>query len=246
MPDKKINIVTAYYNRKPQFIKTLRSIAKTQYTNFEMIVVDDCSDKEHRLEDLVFQFPFIKKLIRLEPENKWYVNPSIPFNIGIKAVSEDTDIVVLQNPECYHVHDILTYFNNIISDNNYISISMYFLPEDLTKIMPEDNSVKMFLKSLPLDGWRNHSKIAPEFYHFCAALSKVNLDKLGGFDEKYAHGICLEDCDFIDRIRKLGMYLKIEDNLSVIHQYHPTVFYNRPDTQELFEINKKIHKGKNI
>ena len=27
---------------------------------------------------------------------------------------------------------------------------MYFLPEDLTKIMPEDNTVKMFLKSLPL------------------------------------------------------------------------------------------------
>ena len=54
-----ISIVTAYYNRKKLFIKTLESFEKSKYKNFEVVVVDDCSDEDERLEDLVEKFPFL-------------------------------------------------------------------------------------------------------------------------------------------------------------------------------------------
>lgn len=76
----KISIVTAYYNRKQLFYETLKSIAKSKFEDFELIVVDDSSLPEHRLEEYLNEFSFIR-IIRLEPENKWYVNPCIPFNI---------------------------------------------------------------------------------------------------------------------------------------------------------------------
>jgi len=244
---EKLTIVTAYYNRKQQFIETLKSIIRTKHINFEIIVVDDCSDEEQRIEDLIQQFPFIK-VIRLEPENKWYVNPCIPFNIGIRAVSEDTKIIVLQNPECLHVGDILSYFNDNINDENYISISMYYLNDELTKILPlynNNNTTDVFLKTLPIKDWQNHSIYKPVFYHFCSAISRSNMLKLNGFDEAFANGICIEDCDFVTRIQKLGLYLKIEDKLSVIHQYHDSIFYTRDDFKKLFDINKNIYHGKN-
>ena len=81
-----ISIVTSYYNRKQIFIRTLNSI-KSQldiYKNpLEVIVVDDGSDAEERLEDLVVEFPFLK-IVRLEKENKWYKNSCIPFNINVE------------------------------------------------------------------------------------------------------------------------------------------------------------------
>ena len=55
-----ISIVSAYYNRKPQFYRTLKSIVKSKFKDIEYIVVDDCSSNEHRIEDLVKEFSFLK------------------------------------------------------------------------------------------------------------------------------------------------------------------------------------------
>ena len=101
-----ISIVTAYYNRKSLFIRTLNSIAKTAYKDFELIAVDDASHEWERIEDQESEFPFLK-VIRIEEQDKWYSNPSIPFNIGIAKAKGD--IIILQNPECFHTQDILTY-----------------------------------------------------------------------------------------------------------------------------------------
>lgn len=62
-----ISIVTAYYNRKKIFIRTLESISESEYTDkYEVVVIDDGSREEERLEDQIIRFPFLK-VIRLEP-----------------------------------------------------------------------------------------------------------------------------------------------------------------------------------
>lgn len=61
----KISIVTAYHNRKQLFYNTLKSISKSSVKDIEVIVVDDGSNEEHRLEDLTQEFPYLK-IIRLE------------------------------------------------------------------------------------------------------------------------------------------------------------------------------------
>ena len=59
-----ISIVVAYHNRKPQFKLTLESI-KQQNCDVEVIAVDDRSRPEHRIEDLVEEFNFLR-VIRLD------------------------------------------------------------------------------------------------------------------------------------------------------------------------------------
>jgi GT2 family glycosyltransferase len=236
----KISIVTAYYNRKSLFYETLKSITKSKFRDFELIAVDDGSLPEHRLEGYLNEFPFMK-IIRLEPENKWYVNPCVPFNIGIHAAIGD--IIVLQNPECLHVGDILTYVNENIDDTKYIAISAYVLGLRLTETLPmycDSNTVADFLKGLPQEGWINHSKHKPLYYNYCSAITKKNIDLLGGFDEKYAYGVACDDDEFVIRVKRLGLKMIIVDDVSVIHQFHSITYQHHPNFTELLLKNRKL------
>ena len=244
----KISIVTGYYNRKELFYQTLKSIARSKYKDFELIAVDDCSSPEHRLEDMVDEFPFMR-IIRLEKENKWYVNSCIPLNIGMREAKGD--IIMLQNPECLHVHDVLTYLSENINETNYISMSAYGLDPVSTSKLPEYNAndtVPILLSELPQrpytggsdPGWYNHSRFRPVHFHFCSAMTRNNMAKLNGFDERYANGIAYDDDEIIIRIRRLGLNLIIADNVSVLHQYHDTVQYNKPNADRLMNNNRLL------
>ncbi len=244
----KISIVTAYYNRKKLFYQTLKSISKTKHNDFEVIAVDDCSSNEERIEDLQAEFSFLR-VIRLNSENKWYINPCVPFNIGFRAAVGD--IIILQNPECLHVHDVITYLSNKVNNNNYISVSAYAINEEITNMLPSlinNNNFSDYFKSLPqqptggspIIGWYNHSKFRPTYFHFCSALTKKNLELLGGFDERYAYGISYDDNEFIERIRRMGLCMTIADDVSVIHQWHINVLYKIQNFSELHAKNRAI------
>jgi glycosyltransferase involved in cell wall biosynthesis/mannosyltransferase OCH1-like enzyme len=242
-----VSIVIAYINRKKLLYETLKSISNTKFKNFEVIVVDDGSIEEERIEEFIKEFNFLK-VIRIEPMDKWYVNTCIPYNIGIKyAVG---DIIMLQNAECLHIQDIISYISKNINDDNYISISAYALNKELTESLPNniDNNFIHNFKSLPqhtydhnlMIGWYNHSIYNPTYYHFCSAITRKNLDLLGGFDEKYALGTAYEDNDLLERIKKLKLNILITDELSVIHQWHIPFQYKRPNFNELIQKNKDL------
>lgn len=225
-----ISIVTAYFNRKPLFYNTLKSIDKSKVKDLEVIVVDDCSSEEHRLEDLTEEFDFLR-VIRLEKENKWYVNPCVPFNVGIKEAKGDT--IILQNPECFHIGDILSDVVGRIQDSNYLSYACYSLDKDRTDILKEIHSedtetIKEKIAPLPHQvitqegglGWYNHSKVRPVAYHFLSAIKKSNMDQLNGFDERYAKGIAYDDDELLVRVRRMGLNVEIVNNPFVLHQWH--------------------------
>ena len=187
-----ISIVTTYYNRRQLFEETLKTIKRSAIKDIEFVVVDDGSDPKHRLESLQIGYPFLK-IIRVENENKWYENPCVPFNIGLRAAKGD--IIVLQNPECLHVHDVLSYINENLNDSNYLTISAYGLDAETNKSVKfhlKNKTINEFIEKLPQRsifgdeslGWYNHSKYRPGYYHFCSAITRNNLGKLNGFDER--------------------------------------------------------------
>lgn len=251
-----ISIVTAYYNRKKLFERTLRSIAAQKFDGgLEVIAVDDGSDEEERLEDLTKHFPFLK-VIRLEKKDKWYHNSCIPFNIGFRAAKGDK--VIIQNPECLHFGNILNYTETHLKENNYLSFACFSLDkestEDLDHLLERPSEIVEIIKKndhiVVNDGdagWYNHSVHRPEAYHFCTAISRKALNKLKGFDERFALGIAYDDNEFVERVRKL---LKIDfiDNEVILHQNHyspsSTSFQNRENKARLYRFNSFIFKNR--
>jgi glycosyltransferase involved in cell wall biosynthesis len=229
-----ISIVMAYHNRRNLLIKTLESIVKTQFKgSFEIVVVDDASIESHCITDLLELFPKLNiKVVQIDKKDKWWVNPCIPNNIGLEVASGD--IIIIQNPECLHMGDIISYVDKNIIVNKYIVFGCYAVDyprtkliskvgggstEDIYKIISPTNDVPLdFCPSL--DRWYQHSKFSPRCLNFCTAITKTDVEDLGGFDEVYARGQCYDDTEFIRRVYKKGMYVCMVDQPFVVHQCH--------------------------
>jgi glycosyltransferase involved in cell wall biosynthesis len=231
--EPKISIVMSVYNRQGLLDRTLESIRQSKVKNYELIIVDDCSDKPVVCKGA--------KIIRIEKEDKWYNCPAVPFNIGLREATGD--IVIIQNPECYHVGDVLSYVLENIRPGKYISFACYSLNKSDTDIlhggaMPE--MVNVLADGRNRSGWYNHSEHRPMGYHFCAAIMRDDMDKVGGFDERYAYGFSYDDDDFVRTIRYMGIDMEIVNEPFVMHQYHGKYFISNPRYKELHELNRKI------
>ena len=241
----KLSIVTSYYNRKDLFLKTLSSIEESSRTDeIEMIVVDDGSDENHRLEDITNNYSFPIHLIRQEADDKDYINPCVPYNLGFAKAKGD--LVLIQNPECYHVGDLVSVAMENTTDSNYITFAAYALSKEDTENLgsADINLQNKVSNGGQEDGWYNHSVINPRPLHFASCITKKNLDELGGFDEAYAQGIGYDDDELLMRIKHKGLKVEIFDSPLVLHQNHydhdafESKFRMNPG---LFEKNKELY-----
>ena len=98
----------AYYNRKEQTLRTLDGFEK-QYAgkyDFEVIIVDDNSNDENKLDEDINKYSFPINLIVITAEEKGdRINPCVAYNRGFKEAKGN--IIMIQNPECYHLDNIL-------------------------------------------------------------------------------------------------------------------------------------------
>ncbi len=228
----------AYYNRKKLLINTLKSIEKFNHdkNNLEIIIVDDASLEEERLESIQNNFKLNLKIIRIDPKNKKHLNSCIPFNIGFKEATGD--IIIIQNPECYHFSDIVS-FSKLLEENNYTAFSCYSLTKENNKLLESGGQINLFPRAASFDGddgFYCHQIYRPKPYHFCSSIYKKDLDELGGFDERYAFGVGYDDDEFLHRIYLKKLKVNISNEL-VFHQNHYTGNQKSP---KLFEINQKL------
>lgn len=233
--DMKLSVIMAFYNRQNLLDKTLESFEKSKVKDYELIIVDDASD-----------IPLVcptAKVIRVEPKDKWYHNPCIPYNMAIKA--SKGDIIVIQNPECYYVGDVLAYIEENIKPNLYFSFAAYSITQPETVefhngVFPEIKNVMS--GSAKTSGWFNHSEYRPKGYHFCSAIMRTDLSRMGGgFDERYAYGVAFDDDALIRSIRRAQIEVRIINSPYVIHQYHHHFTYEDPKVwKPLHTINQNL------
>jgi glycosyltransferase involved in cell wall biosynthesis len=231
MDYKKITIVMTYFNRKEQLIQTIKSIGGSSHRNYNIIIVDDCSDTDIDVDELkTYVNNNIIEVIKILPEEKNWNNPVIVYNVGIeRALQHNPEIIILQNAEGYHFGDILTYSNNNINDKNYISYGCFSIDKGL--YLSSYNNVRETLNDIIekcnygasydcQTAWYNHPVYRPVGYDFCAAITKNNIIKLNGYDERYYNCIGYGDDDLLLRVKRLGLNVEITTTPIVIHQWH--------------------------
>lgn len=267
MKEPKISIVMASYNRKQQTVETLKGFEKMyagEY-DFEIIIVDDDSDAEHRLDCTEMKrlekvLPI--RVIRITKEEKGdRINPCLAYNRGFMEATGD--IILFQNPECYHVGDILEHILDNLCEQDYFSYSCFtansseitnqMINSDFKQIQELLKNEVFMKKNKDLLGlnWYNHNSEPDRqtFYHFCSAIYKNKLDLIGGFDSRFANGYCFDDDEILLSIKynlKLNMSIIDTNCCFVIHQYHTRNKSMNCEHKKDDEIKLKWEKNKNL
>ena len=262
--NKSISIVMAYHNnRKEQIIRTLNQfeLLYSDKYNFEVIIVDDVTEDEFKLFDIIYNYSYNINYILISKEEKGNrVNPCTAYNKGFKA--SKSEIMIIQNPECYHVGDIIKYTLDNMNKNDYFSYSCFSTGSDeITMELINSNNIfskvndLSFLSKNNIDdnfSWYNHPIHRPTNYHFCSAIYKSKLDIIGGFDEKFSDGYWYDDDDLLLSIKyilKLNIKTIPIDEVFVIHQFHKKFEkINLLDDKNIVTIkilyNKKLYEYK--
>ena len=233
-----ISIVCTYHNRKSQFIATLNTI-KFQIENsdledVEVICVNHNSGEENNIDVLSKDFNFLK-VINLNTDTK---NPCIPYNVGFSNTVGDK--IIIQNAECCHIGNIIQKTSERLNEDNYLSFACYSTDLSTSNLIKSITSsyneglveaIKNKVYSLPQRGpvflgnsWYNHSRFSPRNLHFTTAITKNNLDRLKGFDERYANGMDYDDDDFIMRVNRLNLEIVNIDDPFSVHLYHTSSY----------------------
>ena len=123
----KFSIVMAYHNRKKLLQRTLDKF-ETDYAgkyDFEVIIVDDNSNKRHEIDNILAGYSFPIELLKVitKRNQREIVNPGAIYNLGFRKAQGD--IIIIQNPECIHEGDILGYTLKNLTKDNYISYACY-------------------------------------------------------------------------------------------------------------------------
>ena len=218
------SIVIQYYNRRDLLLNTILSISKsTLISNSEIIIVDDASDDIHKINDICNVFPNLNiTLFEFSKRDKWWSCPVLPANKGLAEATGD--IIILQGAEIYHTSDILLDVKNRITPNDYLVYATLALTQNDTQ-----NIQSGIYESKQ---WYQHSIYRNRCLNFCTAILRDDLLDLGGFDERYAHGIWYGDDDFLLRIKRKQMNIISIDSPYTLHQYHTTMQQN-PTTGQL-------------
>jgi hypothetical protein len=226
----------SYYNRLTQFDFTLQTLAKSQCQDFEIICVDDYSDSDHDPRILQDRYPQLNlKIIRmwdLSP-HRWYINPCVPYNVAFRHSQGQT--IIIQNPECCHIGDVISHCAAHINDQTYLSYHCWSATKDQLEYLR--NYQPISYEPRPKGMWYNHAVHRAESFHFCTALTRKNLITLNGFDERFANGLDYDDNEFVWRVRNLGLNITYIADPHVVHQPHPKFLIHAnatTDNKQLF------------
>jgi GT2 family glycosyltransferase len=225
-----------HFNRKNQLLNTLRSIQRQIDVKdlCEIIIVDDVSETPLKYEDFN-EFDLDIKLVTIQTKNKWWVNPVVGFNTAFSFISGEKTII--QNAECLHKTDIIKYVLDNLKQNEYIAMSTISIPQTITENLNSDTNLDEVINQ---DGclWYCHPVHRADPFNFCSAIHTSDLRKIGGFNLDFSDGIWFDDNDFVERIRKNQIDIRIEVSQLAIHQWHESVWTTRNDFNELMNVNR--------
>jgi hypothetical protein len=214
-----VTILVLGYNNKRKLIECLRSIEKTDYPNFSVVLVDNNST-DGSVSYVENNFPAVK-IIRLK-KNYGFV----AYNYVVPET--DTELVALIN-------------NDIIVDKGWLKCLVpYILNDDVAQVVPKlllyDDRVRINAIGGMVDifgvAWNRgngevdqgqYDYVEEVFYGVGAVvlLKKSIWSKIGGFDERYF--MTAEDVDWSWRARLAGYKVLCVPEAIAYHHWLGTV-----------------------
>lgn len=237
-----VSIVIPCYNSKDIFKNCLKSVLKTKYPNFEVIVVDDYSTDG--TYDLLYKEYGKNPKIRIA-RNEENSGPSITRNRGIKLAKGEyvafieTDMEVDSNwldlpikklEGDFSIGAVQTKTLDLNRKDRMHSMGVKYNPHTFWVI-----SLGMGAKKdwQPSDGEMGMGSVG-------SIVRKKLLDKIGGYDEKLVHNV--DDLDFAWRIWLAG-YRIVTSPESIT--YHWTAKPQNIRTQVTSNLKSEFHFHKN-
>lgn len=95
----KVSIITPAYNAEKLIGNTIKSVVDQSFSDWEMIVIDDCSTDGTR--EVVAQWSDIDSRIRLEPLAKNFGGPAGPRNVGVNLANGEY-LAFLDSDDIWH------------------------------------------------------------------------------------------------------------------------------------------------
>lgn len=216
----RISIILVNWNGAIDTIECIRSLKKCQYTNFEIIVVDNNSERSD-VELLKKEFSSHIKILK----NKTNLGFAGGVNTGINfALRSGSDYLLLLNNDTVVEPDFLDFLIEQGEKNEDIGILVpkicyYSAPHIIW-------SAGGYISRLRASGFSygdgkheekfNNSKFVT-FGSGCCLLIKANvLKKIGLFDENYY--LYLEDADFCYRVKNAGYKIFYVGRSKILHK----------------------------
>lgn len=212
-----ISIIIPVYNASGYIEATLQSIFSQSFTDYEILLIDDCSSDDSK--DKIF--PFLAENIHYFCEEKNAGGPSKPRNTGIKKSQGkyimffDSDDLMLPNKleetfnaleENKYVGLLCTNFQSIDKDSNMIE------PDFLSEYQSFRGGLKVLKSNLfSLKSELAYSSLLKANFIGTSSVTipKKILDGLDGFDESLTNG---DDLD---------MWFQITNKFDILFISHP-------------------------
>lgn len=241
----KYGIIMPYYNRAGQLQNTLASFAEfySERDDIRLIIIEDEKTLHNKQEHDAFisALDYAPKNIEVTiiPHTMPSLNPSAKFNMGV-GIAFDCEYLVITNPECTHMVDVLSGFDDEFESNHdaYVISGCMSSKENAEFIKSFDEF------SYKEHKWYQHSKHNNRRLHFCTALRRFNYTVIGGFDEAFCDGLGYDDDDFRDRVLAGGFAPVLRDDLLVVHCWHAREHQRHGQYRELINRNRSLYELK--
>ena len=203
----KISIIIVNYNGKELLQKCLESLFKTNYENFEVILVDNNST-DNSIEFVTKEYPKII-VIKLD-SNKGFAEPN---NIGAKIAKGE--YLLFLNNDTVTTSNFISEMIKVLEKDQRVAICQSLLLRPNGDIDSSGDFIDrigiVYNSKTKIDQIKEISSARGA----CMMIRKKIFDKLGGFDEKFFFSF--EDVDLGWRSWILGYKVVIAPNSVVYH-----------------------------
>ena len=240
----KYSVIMPYYDRLAQLERTLISFGHHYHSrdDYEIIVVEDKKNTDG-LNELLARFihlPLRWFRMGICEENH---TPSKHYNEGAKIAHGQ--YLILTNPECLHLTDILGGCDRILAgEPEYVYIVCACRHVTRCSMGPSGFDSLSYREG----SWYQHSRLRNKQLNFCSIIPAAFYRAIGGFDEEFGPGYAYADDDFRDRVKANATRLFVNDDLVVLHQEHRKFhsYVSGAEYRYRIDRNRQLYESKKV